>query len=121
MSFRAVALALLLVSSPFAWPQEAAAGKAKSPFWAVLNANGTLERGNGAVSSYRYKTGWYVIKFEFPDLGNCAWVATTSDGYAGGTGVQLLGGSEIEVYTINTSTGALVDLPFHVMAACPKK
>jgi hypothetical protein len=121
MSLRSAAVLLLcLVSSLFASPEAAEAGKAKSPLWAVMAADGTLVRGNGVGLAFRASTGVYVVYLD-RDLSTCAFTASTSGGWAGQVGVEesVAAAGRIVVYTVN-SAGALLDQPFHLIATCLK-
>jgi hypothetical protein len=120
MSLRIVAvLAFVLASSVVAWPGKAEAKKAKSPLWAIVAADGTLIRGNGAIKAFVYPApGAVHVDFD-RDVSDCAIVASTTGGYAGQTGVNGGNGERIHVYTAD-SAGNAAALPFHVIVACPK-
>ena len=88
--------------------------------WAVINSNGTIARSKGATSFTRkLGTGHYQVAFD-TSVNNCAYVATTSSGFAGPTGVRE-GSSgfstDVEVFTTTTS-GTNADLPFHLIVTC---
>lgn len=112
-------LASILATSLFALPQAAIAGKAKNPLWAIVAADGTLVRGNGAIASFVYPApGAVHVDFD-RDVSDCAIVASTTGGYAGQTGVNGGNGQRIHVFTAD-SAGTAAALPFHVIVACPK-
>jgi hypothetical protein len=117
-------LAGLLFSIFVLLPHGASAGKPKSPFWAKVAANATLVAGNGAQSAHRaiaQPVGVYEVDFVREDLGDCAYVATTSDYWAGivGTGFDSAIPYRVRVYTF-ASDGAPYDMPFHLVVNCPK-
>lgn len=87
--------------------------------WAVIRADGTIARGRGVSSIWTKKlgTGHYRVVFD-ASIHNCAYAVTTTDAFAGQTGVK--DGSfldEVEVFTTN-SAGTRVDLPFHLVVTC---
>ena len=89
--------------------------------WAVINADGTFRRGSGNFSAFtrRLNTGQYQIAFDI-NVRNCAYVATTTDGFAGQTGVREGSSgfsSDVEVFTTD-SAGNAANLPFHVIVTC---
>jgi hypothetical protein len=86
--------------------------------WAVINSNGTIARSNGATSfTRRLGTGHYQVAFD-TSVNNCAYVATTSSGFAGPTGVREgVFSTDVEVFTVSTS-GTNADLPFHLIVTC---
>src|SRR5215217_1489326 len=81
--------------------------------WAVIRADSTVVRGSGVVSANTFKltTGLYQVDFD-TNVQNCAYVATTSSGFAGQTGVRESSGrpTAIEVFT-TSSAGTTADLP----------
>lgn len=93
--------------------------------FAVVNFDGTLARGYGAMSSTSEGTGAYQVLFK-RGLRKCAYVATLGSsgssgspptGYAGvvGRNGHLNG---VYVQTFNSS-GALTDEGFHLVVTCP--
>ena len=113
-----LAFALAIASSLIALPREAEAGKPKSPFWAVVNADGTIVRSNGAIQAFVYPSPGYVhVDFD-RDVSNCAFVATTTGGFAGQTGVTV---DAYRLWVVTTdSAGSVSPLPFHVIVTCAK-
>jgi len=95
------------------------------PKWALVGSTGSLVRGAGATDAARLGTGTYEVVFK-SDVSNCAYVATVGDPGAGvvsqpavATVASLSGNAEaIGVQTWDQSTGALADLPFHVVTYC---
>jgi hypothetical protein len=88
--------------------------------WAVINSNGTIARSNGATGFTRkLGTGHYQVAFD-TSVQNCAYVATTTGGFAGQTGVQE-GSSgfstDVDVFTVS-SNGTNADFPFHLIVTC---
>ena len=88
--------------------------------WAVINQDGTIRRSNGATPGFtrRLATGLSRVVFN-KVVENCAYVATTTDGLAGQTGVRE-GSSfatDVEVFTAD-SAGNPADLPFHLVVTC---
>ncbi|MFB9234009.1 hypothetical protein ACFFWC_00410 [Plantactinospora siamensis] len=89
-------------------------------FWAVVNANGTLARGFGVVSSIRLGVGAYQVVFSH-DVTRSAFLAT--QGFAGSVGaapdgaVTVVGraglATGVFVTTYNTA-GVLTDRAFHL-------
>jgi hypothetical protein len=92
--------------------------------FAVVNADGTLARRFGAVSSQRLALGSYEVIFN-RNVRDCAYVATI--GLSGSTGSSPPG--EITVVgrfnnangvflTTSNSAGTLADLGFHLAVHC---
>jgi hypothetical protein len=89
-------------------------------FFAVVNANGTLARGFGAISSAKLGTGLYQVVFSH-DVTGSAYVGTT--GLTGNVGVAPSGeiavvgrsgipnGVFVETFASN---GAAADRSFHI-------
>lgn len=89
--------------------------------WAVVNADGGRRRSSSGVDytgKYGDTPGHYLVNFN-RNVENCAYVATTTDGNGGqiGTNKSTFGPDEVDFYTYNSS-GASVNLPFHVIVAC---
>jgi hypothetical protein len=100
-----------------------APGANATALWAVLAANGTLNRGSHVVSVAKLGgTGVYEVVFD-RDVTNCAFVGAVSDtGFGAPFGfftASKRGGNAngIFVETANTA-GTLTDLPFHVAVFC---
>ena len=96
------------------------AGTPATKYFAVVNANGTLARGNATSGGSGGSTGTYVVGFA-DAVGGCAFTATvgSSDGSsvpAGRATVHDAGG-RVAVQTYDAS-GAPADLPFHLIVAC---
>src|SRR5262245_4316272 len=122
MSIRsAVAIASILVAS-LATPHAATAGKVKSPLFAVVDADGHLTAGKGAINTFRYHTGDYYVDF-VGDLTLCAFSGTTSSGYAATVGVHNeapgTSTSRVRVFVVDANAAA-VNLGFYLIAVCPK-
>src|SRR4051812_47126700 len=83
----AVVVALAGLAVPAAAPAVTPSVAAASPF-AVVGADGTLVRGQDAVSTTRLGTGFYVVVFD-ASVTDCAYVASPGDPASGG--VQLPG------------------------------
>lgn len=91
------------------------------PRWAVIRANGTVARSKGLhpTTSFtrRLGVGHYQIAFD-ASVRNCAYAVTTTDSFAGQTGVQDAPFStDVHVFTTD-SAGTRADLPFHLVVAC---
>ena len=96
-----------------------------STLFAVVNADGTLARGQKAVSAARLSTGQYEVVFR-KDVRKCAYVGTI--GLSGSSGSSLPGeitvvgrsGNDRGVFvTTHSSAGAFADLGFHLAVLCP--
>lgn len=103
---------------------EAATPGCACTLFAVVNADGSLARGFGAVSSQNLGTGNYEVIFNV-NVRNCAYVATI--GLSGSVGASLPG--EITVVgrfdnvngvfiTTSSSGGAPADFGFHLAVHC---
>ncbi len=89
--------------------------------WAVISADGTIARSNGADADFttRLGTGHYLVVFD-AFVANCAYVATTTGGFAGQTGVLHTANdflTDVQVFT-TSSSGTPADLPFHLIVTC---
>jgi hypothetical protein len=94
--------------------------------FAVVNSNGTLARAwpiNGTTSS-RLSTGAYAVDF-YENVTGCAFLATGGQPGVGSTqgivaNVAALSGNVKGVWvdTSLSTTGALVDAPFHLQVDC---
>ncbi len=89
-------------------------------YWAGVNADGTIRRTNpnGVLINFSGKigTGTYYLLF-VREVDNCAYAATTTDGFAGQTGARLNDDGAVIVNTAN-SDGSRGDLPFSVIVTC---
>ena len=93
--------------------------------WAVVNANGSLARGRGAVSAASLGVdGQYQVVFD-RNVAACAYVATLGDAgpSTGAVGVVTVApragnANAVFVQTYNSETGVEVNLPFHLVAVC---
>jgi hypothetical protein len=85
---------------------------------AVVEADGDLVRGKGVTLARKNNTstpGIYQVFFN-RNVSNCAYVATTADGFAGDTGVEEDFSNSVKVYTNDVATAE--DLPFHLVVTC---
>jgi hypothetical protein len=93
--------------------------------WAVVQGNGTLVRDNGVTTVTHPNTGVYIVTFT-ADVHGCAYIANPGDpgtGFvntASTVSVSRRVGNRHALYiqVWNQQTGALADLPFHVVAYC---
>ena len=99
------------------------AAKAKS-YYAVVDADGTLARGRGAVSATNLGAGAYIVTFS-KNVRACSYTATV--GLSGASGVSAPGfittvgaaASEMGVFlTTHDTTGASSNLGFHLQVEC---
>jgi len=101
----------------------AASDNCACTLFAVVNANGTLARGQGTVSALRIGAGIYEVVFN-RNVSRCAYVATIGDpaigvGPPGEIGVASRAGNANGVFlTTRDSAGALADRPFHLAVHC---
>lgn len=90
----------------------------KTP-WAVVNSDGTLNRGKGVTSISKPSTGEYEIKFK-QDVDRCAYSATF-DRTTGFISISLrdtsVGPREVGVATTDRSA-VVRDSPFHLTVQC---
>jgi hypothetical protein len=92
--------------------------------YAVVNPNGTLARGFGAVSSQRLGLGRYQVVFN-RNVRDCAYVATIglsgSSGFSSPGQISVVGlvsnANGVFIATSN-SAGADADLGFHLAVHC---
>jgi hypothetical protein len=120
------ALALVLATGLFALPLAAEAG-GKTMF-VTVRADGVVVSffPKGAVTTVPIgigrPKGTYDIGFKREDMAGCAATATTTDGWAGVTGVALgvPYANFVTVFTMDPASKQLVDLPFHLIVMCPK-
>jgi hypothetical protein len=93
------------------------------PLFAVVEADGTLNRGSGVTSSTRTGTGNYVVDFG-EDITGCAFLATLGvTGFAGTTsGVVDVAGAAGTTDSVFVDTedplGTQADRPFHLQVVC---
>lgn len=93
--------------------------------WVVVQGNGTLVRANGVTSIAHPSTGVYIATFT-ADVHGCAYIANPGDTATGfvntasTVSVSRRVGNRHAVYiqVWNQQTGALADLPFHLVAYC---
>lgn len=96
--------------------------------WAVVNANGTVARSDGAVVSRTRKipgfNGSYEVIF-YRNVTGCVYTASIGNAGAGNPlhgsiVVAARAGNALGVFveTRTSSTGALVDRPFHLFVNC---
>ena len=94
--------------------------------FAVVNADGTLQRGSANVTSSKLvaSDGQYAIDFG-RNVDQCAYTATVGmTGLIGGstfgiTNVAPLGNNDNAVFVrTHSQTGALTDRPFHLVVVC---
>jgi hypothetical protein len=94
--------------------------------FAVVNADGTLQRGSANVTSSKLvaSTGHYVADFG-RDVTQCAYTATVGmTGLIGGStfGITNVGPRGNTPTAVNVRThnhdGALIDRPFHLVVVC---
>jgi hypothetical protein len=120
------ALSLVLVTGLFALPLAAEAG-GKAMFVTV--------EADGSVVSFSPKgsvvtvpigigrpKGTYDIGFKREDMEGCAATATTADGWVGVVGVALgvPSANFVTIFTMDSASKQLVDLPFHLIVMCAK-
>jgi hypothetical protein len=91
--------------------------------WAVVGADGTLTRKNGAAAVTKLGTGDYEVAFG-GDVSACAYNATlgsadTADPPAGEVGVSQRAGNAKAVRVVTRdSAGGVADRPFHLTVNC---
>ena len=121
----AVGMALLVVASVVLGSMTNEADAARraqlKTLWAVVNADGTIDRGKGvaSTSSSKVATGEYEFKFK-RDVSRCAYSATF-DHTSGFIFISLRDSSITprEVGLTATDRGAVVrDSPFHLIVHC---
>ncbi|NEQ67149.1 MAG: hypothetical protein F6K21_16900 [Symploca sp. SIO2D2] len=106
---------------------EAAPKAVGNALYAVVNSNGSLDRGFGAVSSQKVDTptGSYEVIFN-RNVRTCAYVATT--GLSGSVGTTPPGGISVVGRATSTNgvfisttnmSGDSQDQPFHLVVQCP--
>ncbi|MCU1451954.1 MAG: N-acetylmuramoyl-L-alanine amidase family 2 [Acidimicrobiales bacterium] len=92
------------------------------PLEAVVNANGTLARGERVATVSTVTTGFYSVKFD-REVALCAWVASVGDPAGitvGGFASTSLSNADIATVVVKTynATGALAAKPFHLYVSC---
>jgi hypothetical protein len=103
----------------FGRSSDSEAARARRTLWAVVNADGTLDRGKGVTDSNRVGQGEYEIRFE-RDVNRCAY-AVTFDHTSGFAFISLRDSSisSREVGVTTTDRTAVVrDSPFHLIVNC---
>ncbi len=109
------------ILSMFASPRDAEAAELKT-LWAVVRADGTLERGKGVTSISKPATGDYKIKFK-QDVSRCACSATllNASGFVFLDTVRGIGDPltprEVGVTTLDRG-GFVRDSSFHLVVHC---
>jgi hypothetical protein len=104
-------------------PLAAEAGKPKSPFYALVNADGTRAFGSG-LQSLRVGLGVYWVYLEEdlrPDAFDCVAVGTSAGGFIGTVSIQP--GVGVTILDVTTSLGSGIgsyDFPFYIVVHCPK-
>jgi hypothetical protein len=102
-----------------------AAAVPKKVLWAVVNSDGTLARGKGALDASTLGGGSYEVLFD-RNVRKCAYTATI--GLSGAAGSEVPGeitvvgraGANNGVFiTTHDSTGAFADRGFHLTLNCP--
>jgi len=99
--------------------------------WAVVKADGTVERSKGVVAvapvEHTALSGQYEVTFT-KDVSGCAYEATIGDA---GTAVPVQGQisvsgdtdgaqpNDVFVQTFDKTGTTLTDLPFHLYVSCP--
>lgn len=93
--------------------------------YAIVNSNGTLDQGKGAVSSAPAGTGTYNVIFD-RNISTCASVATPADSTASGvvsaeevTLNQLAGNPNGFFVVARNSDGTAVNSAFTIVVVCP--
>ena len=115
------------VFSIFALPSrnaDAATRRQLTTLWAVVDANGNLVRGKGAVKSERIATGFYRVTFN-RNVRACAYIASVGwifSGEIGASGpdpsisIELL---RTQVWVQTRGSGAMAaNIPFHLLVKC---
>jgi hypothetical protein len=101
-------------------------GDPATALWAVVNLDGTLARGSGAVSSARLDPGFGTYEVIFDrDVTGCAYVASAGQASSGVAPDAFLstsprnGNANGVFLDARTSAGASVGNPFHLAVFCP--
>jgi hypothetical protein len=117
---KTIAAALLGgLSSVFARANDGEAATTLETLWAVVNANGTLNRGEGVVASTKLDTGEYRVRFE-RNVSQCAYTATLdhTSGFVF-IGLRFPDDSPRTVRVVTTDRGGTVrDSQFHLVVNC---
>jgi hypothetical protein len=97
-------------------------GANATTLWAVVNSNGTLNRGSRVTSVGRIGGGVYEVIFN-RDVSGCAYIGAVSDpGFGAAFGffsASKRGGQPNGIFIETTnSTGTVADQPFHVAVFC---
>jgi len=102
-----------------------AAATLKKVLWAVVNSDGTLARGKGALDANRLGGGQYEVLFD-RNVSKCVYTATI--GLSGASGFSAPGqitvgrrtGASNGVFiTTHNSSGSFADRGFHLALNCP--
>lgn len=97
-------------------------GANATTLWAVVNSNGTLNRGSRVTSVGHIGGGIYEVIFN-RDVSSCAYIGAISDpGFGAAFGffsASKRGGQPNGIFIETTnSTGTVADQPFHVAVFC---
>jgi len=121
---------LIIPDNPAATSEQSAAaaapvtGTTLTVKYAVVNADGTRDRGKVVKSVTRLATGYYEALFNKADIRSCAWTATIANPDAGGQtqgAIQLAlrAGTTNGVFIASTDlSGANTDHSFHLVLTC---
>ncbi|NEP12243.1 MAG: hypothetical protein F6K14_18955 [Symploca sp. SIO2C1] len=120
-----VLLAMILLVGLPTNPAMATNGNPETGLFAVVNVNGTLDRGFGVVSSQKLMTGGYEVTFN-RNISSCAYVATigsaASSGIVSPAAISVIGrsGNANGLYVVTSDlSGTRKDEPFHLVVQCP--
>jgi hypothetical protein len=98
--------------------------KQKKALYAVVNADGTLDRGKGAVASEQLDTGAYEVLFD-RNITTCAFVSTigtsafeSTEAPGEITVAGRVGTTNGVFVDTHDSAGALADRGFHLQVSC---
>ena len=106
-------------AKPPGTPSKPAAAKT---LWAVVNADGTLVRGSGVISSKKNlpnDIGEYDVTFK-RDVSRCAYVASLADELRPGeiSAAPIQGKPNLVYVATSNSSGGVADRPFHLAVFC---
>jgi hypothetical protein len=97
----------------------------KKQLWAVVNRNGRVARGQGALDANRLGRGAYEVLFD-RNVRRCAYTATIglsgSEGFEAPGEITVVGrvGTPNGVFiTTHNSSGRLANRGFHLVVNCP--
>lgn len=101
-----------------------AATRKLTTLWAVVDADGNLVRGKGAVKSEKLATGFYRVTFNQNVRGGAyiasvGWIFSGEIGASGpdpGVPIEL---QRTQVWVQTRASGAMAaDIPFHLLVKC---